>query len=392
MSRTVFKSERIILPEGLFSGYITSENGKIISVGKTAPKEGELIDAGELYISPGFIDIHTHGAGGADFMDGDADCFITAANTHMRHGTTTMFPTSLACSKDELLTFLTNLVSAKAHLIDGPELAGAHLEGPYFNPQFAGAQDPRFITAPKPLEYMEIVEKARGAIARWSVAPELEGALGMGDFLFENGILPSIGHSAAEYTQVKKALDHHFTLVTHFYCAMSGIVRKNGYRHLGVIESVYALDCLDVEIIADGRHLPVELLGMIYKFLGPGRIALVTDAMRAAGMPEGESILGSLKSGQRVLVEDGVAKLPDRSAFAGSVATADLLVRVMHKEAGAGIVDATRMMTATPARIMGLQHRKGSIAVGLDCDLVIFDEDIRVKLVICKGKTVSENQ
>jgi len=168
---------------------------------------------------------------------------------------------------------------------------------------------------------------------------------------------------------------------------MSTIKRRSGFRVSGVIESSFILEDLDVEVIADGCHLPPEILRFVYRVKGPGRIALITDSMRAAGIknPEGVYNLGSNNSGRVAIIEDNVAKLPDRSALAGSIATTDRLVRVMHLEAGVPILDAVRMMTATPARIIGLQRRKGSIAVGMDCDLAVFDDEINIKAVITDG-------
>jgi N-acetylglucosamine-6-phosphate deacetylase len=258
------------------------------------------------------------------------------------------------------------------------------LEGPYFNKAQAGAQDPQYIKNPDPAEYRHVVEYGKGAIVRWSIAPELDGALEMGDYLAGQGILPSIAHSDADYAEVCAARDHHYTLITHLYSGMSTIVRKRGYRHLGVVESAYLLDDMGVEIIADGHHLPPELLRLIVKCKSMDRITLVTDSMRAAGLPDGDSIIGSRKNGQKVIVEGGVAKLMDRTAFAGSVATADRLIRVMVQQAGVDIVDAVRMMTVNPARILGTKC-KGSLAVRNDCDLVIFDDGIEVKAVITGG-------
>lgn len=169
---------------------------------------------------------------------------------------------------------------------------------------------------------------------------------------------------------------------------MSGVRRINAYRYAGVIESAFLLDGMTVEIIADGAHLPASLLKLIYKIKGPKCIALVTDSMRAAGMPEGESILGSLKNGQRVIVEDGVAKLPDRLSFAGSVATADRLVRTMKNLADVPLIEAIEMMTQTPAKIIGVAQRKGSLAVGKDADIIIHDNDINILMVIINGKVV----
>jgi len=388
MTTITVASDKIILPSGLFCGYLTAKDGIVHSITAKKPIEcGRLIDVSGLYVSPGFIDMHTHGGGGHDFMDGTVQCIAEGVMTHLRHGTTTIVPTSLASVEDEVFTFLDNFHKAKAELSDGPYMHGVHLEGPYFSLEYAGAQDPKYITPPCEGQYKKIIDYAKEAIIRWSVAPELEGACAMGDYLFSHGIIPSIGHSSAEYDDVVQAYNHHYTLVTHFYSCMSGIVRRNSYRYLGVIESTYLIDGMDVEIIADGCHLPPELLKLIYKIKGPERIALVTDSIRAAGTNDSNSILGSLKNGQPTIVEDGVAKMPDRTSFAGSVATADLLVRTMHTKAGIDMVNAVKMITATPARMLGLKH-KGAIAVGMDCDLAIFDSDVKLHSVIVGGKEV----
>ena len=169
---------------------------------------------------------------------------------------------------------------------------------------------------------------------------------------------------------------------------MSGVTRRNAFRFAGVIESAYLLDDMDVEIIADGVHLPAPLLKLIYKIKGPDRIALITDAMRAADMPEGESVLGSFKNGLKVIVEDGVAKLPDRTSFAGSVATADRLVRTMLIMAEVPLVETIQMITETPARIMKVSDRKGSLTKGKDADVVIFNDQIEVQKTFVKGRLV----
>lgn len=195
-----------------------------------------------------------------------------------------------------------------------------------------------------------------------------------------------MAHTDAVYDDVVNAFENGYTLATHFYSGMSGVSRRNAFRFAGVIESVYLMDEIDVEIIADGVHLPAPLLKLIYKIKGVDRIALITDAMRAAGMGPGESILGSKKNGLKVIVEDGVAKLPDRSSFAGSVATTDRLVRTMINFAGISLIEAVRMMTLTPARIMKIHEHKGSVAIGKDADIVIFDKDINIQYAIVGGE------
>jgi N-acetylglucosamine-6-phosphate deacetylase len=229
-------------------------------------------------------------------------------------------------------------------------------------------------------------------VKRWSAAPELKGAIEFGRYLKSKNVLPAVAHTDAIYEDVVVAFENGYTLATHLYSAMSGVTRKNAFRYAGVIESAFILDEMDVEIIADGVHLPAPLLKLVYKIKGADRTALITDAMRAAGMPPGESVLGSLKHGLKVIVEDGVAKLPDRTSFAGSVATADRLVRTMLSKAEVPLVDAIRMMTSTPARILNVSDCKGSIAKGKDADLVIFDADINIQMTIIKGRPVFERE
>ena len=394
MGDMIIRSKKIITSQDILDGYIVIRDGKILDICEKLSPDYEsasgVIDAAADYVSAGFIDMHTHGGGGADFMDQTVESFLIAAKMHMRHGTTSIVPTAVTASIPSLRHTISVFNQARKIRGDNPHLPGLHLEGPYLSREQCGAQDPRYIIQPDEDEYTEIVRLADGAVIRWSVAPELDGAMKMGDYLRDCGILASIAHSNAEFETVRRAFSHGYSLLTHFYSAMSTIVRKNGFRRLGVVESGYIIDDMDVEIIADGCHLPPDLLYMIYKLKGPDRVALVTDSMRGAGLPEGPSVLGGLADGMDVIVEDGVAKLPDRSAFAGSVATADRLVRVMHREAGVGIRDAVKMITKTPARILGLQKKKGDIQCGMDADIVIFDEDICIKTVIVDGRVVSE--
>lgn len=381
---------KIITPHRIINeGTVIVKNGLIESVGdKNISIEGAAeIDAGGLYLAPGFIDLHIHGGGGADFMDGTEEAFLTIAETHARYGTTALYPTTLTSEKKDLLETLELFERANKKNSNGAQLMGMHLEGPYFAMNQRGAQDPRYIRNPDPAEYKAIIE-ASSSIKRWSSAPELEGAVEMGRFLRSRGILPAIAHTDAVYEEVIDAFENGYTLATHFYSGMSGVMRRNGYRYAGVIESGYLIDEMDVEVIADGIHLPAPLLKLIYKIKGADHIALITDAMRAAGMPEGDSMLGGLETGLKVVVDKGVAWLPDRSSFAGSVATADRLVRNMIKLAEVPLIDAVKMISLTPARIMGIDDRKGAIAPGMDADLVLFDQDIQIHKTIVKGKVI----
>ena len=375
-------------------GILIIENGIIKEI-KSAlevdiKSSDTVIDVKGNYVSAGFIDIHTHGGGGHDFMDATVEAYLGAAETHAKFGTTSLLPTTLTSTTDELIKTFAVYKQAVKENTKGARFLGLHLEGPYFAYNQRGAQDPKYLRDPKPDEYNMILETSDD-IVRWSLAPELDGALDFGKVLTEKNILPSIAHSDAIYEEVVEAYEAGFTHITHLYSAMSTITRRNAFRYAGIVEAAYLIDDMTVEIIADGVHLPKSLLQFVYKFKGSDKIALCTDSMRGAGMPDGGSILGSLDKGQKVIIEDGVAKLLDRTAFAGSVATADRLVRTMIDVAGVSMVESVKMMTLTPARIMKIEDRKGSIEIGKDADFTIFDEDINILYTIIDGKVIYKN-
>ena len=383
---------KIITPYRVINdGVVCIENDRISEVSEQNVEfpDAELIDAGGHYVSPGFIDLHTHGAGNCDFMDGTVEAFLTIAETQARYGTTGLYPTTVASTNEELYKTYKVYCQAKALNSKGAAFLGFHQEGPYFAMNQKGAQDAKYIRNPHPDDYMEILNTI-GDIARWSGAPELEGSKAFAETLVTRGILPAIAHSDAVYEEVLAAFDWGFRHITHLFSATSGITRRNCFRYAGINEAAYLIDDMTVEIIADGVHLPESLLKLIYKIKGPGKIALITDSMRAAGMPDGKSMIGSLANGQEVLIEDGVAKMPDRSCFAGSVATANRLARTMLSRAGTPLPETIQMMTSTPARIMGIENKKGSLAKGRDADVIIFDKDINIRMTMVKGKIVYE--
>lgn len=381
---------KIVTGGECFAGIVVLKDGVIDYVGTEdvqVSEDAKIIDAQDCYVTPGFIDMHTHGAGGADFMDGTVEAYLTAARMHAIHGTTLLYPTTLTSTNEALYGSFDTYLKAEEMNTEGAKFGGMHLEGPYFSPVFAGAQDPRYLRNPRPEEYMEILDRCP-KLARWSFAPELEGSEEFAAELKKRGIVASIGHTNALFSECDAAYKAGANLMTHFYSCMTTVTRRNAYRYAGTVEYGYIQDGMNVEIIADGIHVPQDLLHLLLKIKGVERIALVTDSMRGAGMPEGPSILGGLDSGQEVIVEDGVAKLLDRSAFAGSVATADRLVRTMTQIAGCSMPDAVRMITENPARIMGVSDRKGSLKAGMDADVVIFDENVNIKNTIIEGKIV----
>ncbi len=376
---------RVILENGIFDNLnVYTEDDKIYAVTDESLPFDREIEAKGRYVSPGFVEIHSHGAGGCDFLDGTVEAFLTAAEKHLKHGVTTLIPTATSSEIEATIEIQKIYEEALKRNANGADMPGLHLEGPYFAYGQRGAQDPRYLRNPSPEEYECILDACK-SVLRWSVAPELPGAIEMGKALTKRGILPAVGHSDAEWEDIKKAFDAGFTHVTHLYSGMSTVHRKNAYRYIGVVESAYLIDDMTVEIIADGKHLPAELLKFVYKFKGPDKIALVTDSMRGAGMPDGESMLGHYQNGLPCIIEEGVAKLPDRTAFAGSVATFDRLARNMITMAEVPVHEAVKMATKTPAKIMNFKDR-GALVPGLRADVILFNDNIDVFFAMVKGK------
>ena len=388
--KILLRGGRVVLGDRIREGLdVALADGKIVSIAPTGslPCETDyaVVDAAGQYVSPGFIDLHSHGGGGLDFLEGTTEAFLGAAEMHARHGTTAMCPTTLSGDPEETKTVCQVYRAAKAA---GPACAflGLHLEGPYFAVSQKGAQDERYIRNPSRTDYESLLD-ACPDIVRWSAAPELEGAMEFGRVLRQRGVTPSIGHTDADFDTAAQALENGYTTVTHLYSCMPGVHRKNAYRIAGTIEAALYFDAFTVEVIADGCHLPAALLKFIYKCKGADRICVVTDSMRGAGMPEGPTILGSLKRGTDAIIEDGVAKMPDRLAFAGSVATMDRLVRNMVQLADVPLYEAVIMASATPARVLGCTDR-GRLVEGNIADVVLLDETLHVTRTISAGKTV----
>ena len=383
--KTKIEHVRTVTEDGVRDGLkVYYEDGVILAVTAEDLPAERIVDGEGAYLSAGWIDIHTHGAGGADFLDGTPEAFRTAARMHGRHGTATLIPTTTSVDGERIIRTAAAYEAVRKDP-DLPSMPGLHLEGPYLASSQKGAQEDRFIRPFDEGETMEILA-ASDRILRWTAAPELPGAERFAEACLAHGVLPCVGHTDATFDETVRAYEAGFTHVTHLYSCMSSVHRVNAYRVAGVLEAAYYLDDMTVELIADGCHLPRELLRYAVKFKGREKIALVTDSMRAAGMPEGPSVLGALDNGLPVVVERGVAWLTDRSAFAGSAATMDRLIRTMT-EAGISLTDAVYMATTTPARILGLRDR-GALAPGKRADFTLFGEGIRVKRVIVGGEEI----
>ncbi len=359
-------------------------DNKIIAVTNDELPFDKEIDAAGLFVAPGFIDMHVHGGGGYDFIDEEDGAVEKAVEFHLAHGTTAIYPTVLAAEFDDMKWALSNVREVMKKY---PQIMGVHMEGPYFSLEYKGAQPEKCITNPIKEQYEYLLENYPGVVKKWSYAPELPGSLEFLDCLKKHGVVASAGHTSATYDQMKPAIDNGLTMITHLFSCTSTITREKGFRKLGVIETAFLEDDVIAELIADGKHLPLELLRMTYKLKGADKLCLVTDALRGAGLPDGEkTFVGSKEKGVPCIIEDGVAKLMDRSAFGGSIATTDRLLRTAIS-AGISLTDGVKMLTKTPARAMGLET-KGELKAGFDADIVIFDNDINVKHVISMGTLV----
>ena len=371
------KSDKIIVGESLVDGYVYVRNGKSVEVSKEEKPVDKEYDYTGKYVSAGFIDMHTHGAGGYAFMNSTVEDVIKGCDYHLAHGTTSIVPTISAGEFQTMKNAVINIHKAKDKTKGN--ILGAHLEGPYLSPKQAGAQCPMFITPPKKEEYESLIEEYGESITRWTYAPENDENGIFCKYLTEHNIIASAGHTDAKYQDMQVAIENGCNLITHLYSCTSTVTRDHGFRSLGVIESAYLRDELYVEIIADGKHLPPDLIKMIIKIKGTDKVALITDSLEIAGTDITEGVM----SGTEFIVEDGVCKLKDRSAFAGSVATADRLIQTLVGECGFEIPVAVKMLTEVPAKILNVN--KGVLAKGKDADIIVFDEKIKVDSVFVAG-------
>ncbi len=349
-------------------------DGKIADVCKSGTKDGERIDLGGNYISAGFIEIHCHGGGGYEFIDATPEAFKAAAAIHAAHGTRVMYPTISATDYDTMVRVCECAKTVKDDC--ALEMPGIHFEGPYFALEQCGGQAPGIVRDVDRAEYTSLLEKYSDIIARWDYAPEKDKDNAFLNAVTEKGIVAATAHSSAEYDDIVRAADGGNHLVTHLYSCTSTITRHQGFRHLGIVEGAYLLDDLYVEAIADGRHLPYDLLKMIIKLKGTDRVCLITDALRPGGAGAEDEGKEYTDCPVPFVIEDGVAKLLDRSAFAGSIATSDILLKTAVS-AGCTVAEAVKMMTETPAAVMGLKN-KGKIAVGFDACFTVFDEKLDI--------------
>jgi len=382
----VIKNGKIVTPMQILEGYdILIENGIIREIGKNLD-DGTALDAEGAYVTPGFVDIHTHGGYGADFMDSTAEAFETALQFHLDNGTTTVVATSCTAPKESIVGFLE---FTKKYLAETPEVAkivpGVHLEGPYLSVRNRGAQKEEELAVPDTDDYSYMLRYS-DVIKTVTISPELPGAAEMTKRLCDAGITVSGGHDDGTYPEFLPAIDAGLSHLTHHFCAMSELRFKDGIRNVGLREYALNDDRLSVELIADNRHIPPELAKMIIRAKGADRVAVVSDSLRCAGFAKDDRLykLGADENAQLVKIGDGVAVTADGTKFAGSITPVRQMVKHLI-DAGIPVVDAVKIGTQNPAKIIGEDATVGSIAVGKRANLCILDREFNLKKLLVDG-------
>ena len=386
---TLFVNARVCTPFELRDACVLTRDGVIEGVFDhiDPPAGARVIDAKGMTLTPGYIDLHVHGGGGFSAMDG-VDAVVGMANAHALHGTTSILPTTLSMPLGEMAAAGDAVGRAMKDARCLSTILGVHQEGPCLSPAQGGAQAVDALLVPSKADLRALIEDCPH-LKMMGVAPELDGALALGRRLNELGVVASVAHSDADYDTVARAALSGFSDVTHLYSGCSSVVRKNAFRVAGVVEAGLEMESLTVQVIADGCHLPLSLLRLIWRCKGPDKMYAITDGLEFAAMEQEEGATYVQRNGQTCVYEDGVMKLPSRKVFAGSVATMSRLVRTLVK-AGIPAHDAIRMATDTPARRIGAT-KKGRVAAGYDADLLLLDADLHVSLCMAKGRIIAEN-
>ena len=384
----VIKNANVVFTDKIRKAIVLCDNGKIKDIVEhyTESADDNVIDANGLYLSPGFIDIHVHGGGNKSAMSTNYNDIIEMAEAHLKYGTTSIVPTTLA-SPIEQLKNVTLSIKEASEKSKKANILGLHYEGPYISLKYKGAQSPENILNPvknPPDELFSLWNK----ILIMGAAPEEDGCLELGDKLRERNIVASIAHSAASYEKVEEAVKHGYSDVTHIYNACTSCFKEGIFRVAGVVEAGLVIDEITTQVIGDLRHLPKGLLKLIYKTKGVEKMYLITDGLEFSASDIKENTVYTQENGMGVIFEDGAMKLSDRSALAGSVATLKDCVKNMYKTVNVPLYEAVRMASLTPAEVIGYHKTKGKIEKGYDADFVLFDDDINIKTVITNGNII----
>jgi N-acetylglucosamine-6-phosphate deacetylase len=380
---TLLTNARIVLPGGVRAdGWLRLDGHRITEVGpagsapepsNTHPHEA-AVDLGGRYLLAGFVDMHTHGGGGAAFSSGDVEQAVRAADFHRAHGTTTILASTVSTELDQLQRYLSDL----AGLVEDGLLAGLHLEGPFISKARCGAHDPSLLRAPDPALLRPLLAAGRGTVKMVTLAPELEHGIEATALLANSGVIAAVGHTDGGYGITEQAFSAGARVATHLFNGMPGV----HHREPGPVVAAIEDENVIVELVNDGIHVHPAVIGMVFNAVGPHRVALITDAMAAAGQPDGMYRLGALD----VEVAAGVARLSGGGSIAGSTLTMDVTLRRAVRELGLPLEDASVSASLTPARALGLDHEVGTIEAGKFADLVVLDDELAVRGVMKRGE------
>lgn len=388
MNNYLIQNVQICIEDGqLIVGEILIADGKIASISEKPMERftGEVVDGKGYVAMPGFIDIHIHGAAGADFMDGELKATREIAEYLPQEGTTSFLATTITHSSERIK----RSIEVNTQFLDenkdsqGAEMLGFHLEGPFIHPEQAGAQPIQHIQKPS----IDMLKKWFGEqlthLKVVTLAPELDEAFVMLQYLKEKGVISSAGHSKASYQDIKDAVQNGLSHLTHFTNAMTGV----HHREIGMVGAGFMNEMLFCEIIADGIHLSDDMLRLVFKVIRPERIILITDSMRAKGLPDGNYSLGD----QEVKVVGRTATLKT-GTLAGSVLKMNEGVRKIHKLTDLPLHELVKITSTNAARRLGVDNRKGSLAVGKDADIVLLNESFEVQYTFCRGRLSYSNE
>lgn len=374
---------RVVTPDGIIeNGWIRFNEGIIEEIGSKPFDDGlghvDIVDAQGGWVLPGFIDVHVHGGAGHDFMDADACGLNEITRFHAAHGTTGIVATSLTASRDDLTGVLERISSYMSAPMPYAQVIGVHFEGPFINEKWKGAQNPAHIVPPQ-LEWLEDwVARFPGIIKIQTLAPEADGALDYIARLAHHGIVPSCGHTDATYEQITAAADRGLRHAVHAYNAM----RIFHHREPGTVGAVLTDDRITAEVIADGHHVHPAGIKLLHSAKGTDNVILVTDAMAAAGMPDGDYNLGGLP----VRMTCGVARLKEGDSLAGSTLNMISAVRFLVREVGVPVEQASRMASANPARQLRIAHLTGTLEKGKRADILLLDESLELQKIWIGGR------
>lgn len=380
---------RLVTPTAVLDGHaLLTRGSRIVGLVRSGdvPAQAQVQDLGGSFLTPGLIDIHTHGALGVSFLDGADEAFETILVEQLKRGVTGLLATTSTAPFPDILEALEItrawLAGGAGSDKPGTPVLGAHVEGPYFAAAQAGAQDPANLRNPDDGSVEQLLEYA-DVIRMVSFAPELPGALALSARLVEAGIVAAGGHSEASDEELARAEAYGLSHMIHLWSGQSTTFRRGPYRVPGILEASLASETLTGEIISDGKHLPPTLLRLAYRAFGPERLCVVSDATSGAGLSDGADFrMGAMN----YVVKDGVGMMPDGSAFAGSSTLLDGMLQVLTGEVGLPLHDVVRMASLTPATVIGLGARKGSLEPGKDADLAVFSPKLEPQMTVIAGR------